>query len=167
MDASDVIPTKTHITSRKFNVPGWNDLVRDSHQAARETFLIWRSAGSPRHGPLYDLMKLNVPNLNSTKDIVKTNAESLKAERLASNLSSRDFKNIWNGIKQVNIARLPNPSNVGGACGAENVRNMWLHHYQSLLNSVPESTVHIHKIDMYCSNIQISDNMVVKVKELQ
>ena len=25
----------------------------------------------------------------------------------------------------------------------------------------------IHKIDTYCSNIQISDNMVVKVKELQ
>ena len=57
-DASDVIPTKTHNTSRKFNVPGWNDLVRDSHQTARETFLIWRSAGSPRHGPLYDLMKI-------------------------------------------------------------------------------------------------------------
>ena len=43
---------------------------------------------------------------------------------------------------------------------------MWFH-YQSLLNSVPESTFHIYKIDMYCSNIQISDNMVVKVKELQ
>ena len=44
---------------------------------------------------------------------------------------------------------------------------MWLHHYQSLLNYVPESTVHIHKFDMYCSNFQISDNMVVKVKELE
>ena len=31
MDASDVIPTKTQNTSRKFNVPGWNDLVRDYH----------------------------------------------------------------------------------------------------------------------------------------
>ena len=40
MDASDIIPTKTHSKSQKFNVPGWNDLVRDSHQAARETFLV-------------------------------------------------------------------------------------------------------------------------------
>ena len=39
---------------------------------------------------------------------------------------------------------------------------MWLHHFQSLLISVPESTVH-----MYCTHIQLSDNMVVKVKELQ
>ena len=52
------------------------------------------------------------------------------------------------------------------AYGAENVRNMWLHHYQSLLNSIPDSPVHIHKIDKYCSNIQFNDNMV-KVKELK
>ena len=44
---------------------------------------------------------------------------------------------------------------------------MWLRHYQSLLNSIPDSPVHIHKINKYCSNIQINDNMVVKVKELQ
>ena len=44
---------------------------------------------------------------------------------------------------------------------------MWLHHYQSLLNSIPDSPVHIHKIDKYCSNIQFNDNVVVKVKELQ
>ena len=44
---------------------------------------------------------------------------------------------------------------------------MWLRHYQSLLNSIHDSPVHIHKINIYCSNIQINDNMVVKVKELQ
>ena len=125
-DASDVIPTKTYNTSRKFNVPGWNDLVRDSHQAARETFLIWRSAGSPRHGPLYDLMKIKRAQFKRNKRHCEKNAESLKDERLASNLSSHDFKNFWKGIKQANNARLPIPSNVGGACDAENVRIMWL-----------------------------------------
>ena len=44
---------------------------------------------------------------------------------------------------------------------------MWLHHYQSLLNSIPDSHVHIHKINKYCSNIQFNDNMVLKAKELQ
>ena len=97
MDASDVIPTKTHNTSRKFNVPGWNDLARDSHQAARESFLIWRSAGSPRHGPLYDLMKTKRAQFKGNKRHCEKNAESLKAERLASNLSSHDFKNFWKG----------------------------------------------------------------------
>ena len=42
----------------------------------------------------------------------------------------------------MNNARLPNPSNVGGASGVENVKNMWLHHYQSLLNSTWLSSQH-------------------------
>ena len=103
-----------------------------------------------------------MPSFNATKYIVKKMQNILKLSDL---LSSDDFKNCWKGINQTNNARLPNRSNVGGACGAQNVRNMWRHHYQSLLNSV--STVHIHKIDMFCSNIQTTDNMVVKVKELQ
>ena len=44
-DAAEVIPTKANNTSSKHTVLGWNDLVRNSHQAARESFLIWRSVG--------------------------------------------------------------------------------------------------------------------------
>ena len=58
-DAAGAIPTKAHNSSSKHFVLGWNDLVSESHQAARdlESFLIWRSAGSHRHGPLFDIMK--------------------------------------------------------------------------------------------------------------
>ena len=67
----------------------------------------------------------------------------------------------------MNKARLPNPSNVGGASGVENVKNMWLHHYQSLLNSIPGSPVNIKKINEYCSNVQLNVQMIVNVKEIQ
>ena len=67
----------------------------------------------------------------------------------------------------MNNARLPNPSNVGGASGAENVKNMWLHHYQSLLNSIPGSPVNIKKINEYYSNVQFNVQMIVNVKEIQ
>ena len=67
-------------------------MVRDSHQAARESFLIWRSAGSPRHGPLYDLMKIKRAQFKHNKRLCEKNAEALKAERLASKLSSTDFE---------------------------------------------------------------------------
>ena len=77
--------------------------------------------------------------LNATKDCEK-NAEILNAERLAFKLCNNDFKNFWKDIKHINNARLPNPSNVGGASGVENVKNMWLHHYQSLFNSKGKGT---------------------------
>ena len=62
--------------------------------------------------PLYDIMKVRRAHL-------KKNAEILKAERLASKLCNNDFKNFWKDIKHMNNARLPNPSNVGGASGVE------------------------------------------------
>ena len=44
---------------------------------------------------------------------------------------------------------------------------MWLHHYQSLLNSIPGSPVNIKKINEYCSNVQLNVQMIVNVKEIQ
>ena len=64
----------------------------------------------------------------------------------------------------MNNVRLPNPSNVGGASDVENVKNTWLHHYQSLLNSIPGSPVNINE---YCSNVQLNVQMIVNVKEIQ
>ena len=42
-------------------------MVRDSHQAARESFLIWWSAESPHHGPLYDIMKIRCAHFKRNK----------------------------------------------------------------------------------------------------
>ena len=165
-DAAGVIPTKAHNSSSKHFVLGWNDLVSEFHQAARESFLIWRSAGSPRHGPLFDIMKAKRAEFKRKKRLCEKNAETLKADRLASKLSCNDFNNFWKDIKKTNNAKLQTPSNVGGACGAENVRNMWLDHYQALLNSIPGSPVHISKIDTYCNNITFHDQMTINVKKI-
>ena len=69
--------------------------------------------------------------------------------------------------KPMNNAMLPNPSNVDGASRDENVKSMWLHHYQSLLNSIPGSPANIKKINEYCSNVHFNDQMIVSVKEIQ
>ena len=98
---------------------------------------------------------------------MKKNAEILKAERLASKLCNHDFKNLWKNIKHMNNARLPNPSNVGGASGVENVKNMWFHHYQSLFNSMPGSPANIKNINEYCSNVEFNVQMILNVQEIQ
>ena len=165
-DAAGAIPTKAHNSSSKLFVLGWNDLVSESHQAARESFLIWRSAGSPRHGPLFDIMKTKRAEFKRKKRLYEKNAETLKADRLASKLSCKDLNNFWKDKKKTSNAKLQTPSNVGGARGAENVRKMWLHHYQSLLNSIPGSPMHISKIEAYCNNITFHDQMTINVKEI-
>ena len=76
----------------------------------------------------------NLTILKSLKDA----AEAIPTK--ANNTSRKD-------IKHMNNARLRNPSNVGGASGTENVNNIWLHHYQSLLNSMPGSPANTKKIN--------------------
>ena len=49
----------------------------------------------------------------------------------------------------------------------ENVKNISLHHYQSLLNSIPGSPANTKKINEYCSNVQFNVQMIVNVKEIQ
>lgn len=38
-------------------VPGWNDLVRDQHTAARNAYVFWRNSGKPRQGPAFEEMR--------------------------------------------------------------------------------------------------------------
>ena len=106
-------------------------------------------------------MKTKRTEFKRKKRLCEKNAETLKADRLASKLSCNDFNIFWKDIKKTNNANLQTPSNVGGA---ENVRNMWLDHYQALLNSIPVSPVHISKIDAYCNNITFHDQMTINVK---
>ena len=61
---STCIPVKKHGVDRKYNVPGWNDLVQDKHSLAREAFLNWVAAGRPRQGPVFYLMRKHVLLLN-------------------------------------------------------------------------------------------------------
>ena len=70
-------------------------------------------------------MKIRRAHFKRNKRLCEKNAEILKAERLASKQRNNDFKNFWKDIKHMNNARLSNPSNVGGASGVENVKNMW------------------------------------------
>ena len=43
--------------NHKQNVIGWNDYVRDAHEAARDAFLMWHANGKPRQGPMFNIMK--------------------------------------------------------------------------------------------------------------
>ena len=44
-------------TVRKHVIPGWNEHVKDAHEAARSAFCMWRRLGKPRTGPVYKIIK--------------------------------------------------------------------------------------------------------------
>jgi len=50
------IPTK-RIKSSEYTGAGWNDLVDDKHEVAREAFLQWVAMGKPKTGYVCEMMK--------------------------------------------------------------------------------------------------------------
>jgi len=46
-----------HIQMGAYNIPGWNDVVSDKHEIAREAFLDWVYLGKPRQGAEFIYMK--------------------------------------------------------------------------------------------------------------
>ena len=37
---------------KQCGIPGWNDLVKDVHEAARDAYLLWKDSGEPRRSHL-------------------------------------------------------------------------------------------------------------------
>ena len=127
---------------RRFNqVPGWNDCVKEAHQAAREAFLLWRSNGSPRQGVLFQQMNSTRAQFKLVLRLCKKDRSQKEADSLAKHLLAKDTKQFWKEVKHMAGSKASDPSpTVGGACGADAVCHMWQKHYQGLLNSSSDNT---------------------------
>jgi len=52
------IPTRL-CTISEYNMIGWNEYVEEKHNIARAAFVDWLSAGKPKSGYYYDLMRVS------------------------------------------------------------------------------------------------------------
>ena len=55
----------------------------------------------------------------------------MRAEALANNLASKDYRNFWKHIRKFNNNRSTlYATSVGGCMGDNNITDMWMQHYQ-------------------------------------
>ena len=57
--------------SKEVLVPGWNEQVKELHDAARHAYLTWREIGKPRQGDVFTMMTLSRSNLSMRSENVK------------------------------------------------------------------------------------------------
>ena len=51
------VPSKLSTSENVYNVPGWNDYVREKHSEARSAYLDWLMDGKHRFGFLFQRMQ--------------------------------------------------------------------------------------------------------------
>ena len=126
-------------TRQHHQIPGWNEVVAELHNKAREAFLLWKDNGKQKQGQTWELMKSSRAQFKYALRLCKKQESILKSNALAKFLLTKDEKQFWTFIKDTGKAeaRVPLAETVGGCTGIEEVANMWKEHFQQTLN-VPQ-----------------------------
>ena len=92
------IPTCRFRCSQEFIVPDFNEHLKELHGKARECYLVWKNVGRPRTGDVHNDMRVSL-RLKYVLRQCRANEEMMRADALASSLSSRDSTSFWLTVK--------------------------------------------------------------------
>ncbi len=117
--------TFSNVDKPVFNqVEGWNEHCKQAHSDARESFLLWRSYNSPRHGPLYDTMRRTRSQFKLLLRKCKSGQLKKSSDSLAIKFLSKDCKSFWKDVKKLTSTQASIASTVNGVTGQANIANM-------------------------------------------
>ena len=118
--------------------PGWSDYVAELYNAHKEVARLWRNAGKPRNGDLFELRRVSKARYKYALRFIKRNEADMRKESLGNKLADSDSRDFWKEIKGVNNAKMPLPTSIEGVTGESNIASLWRDHYK--YNSVFNST---------------------------
>jgi hypothetical protein len=134
------IPIK-RVKANAFTVAGWNDIVSDKHDAARQAFLDWVFVGKPRFGHTYEIMKRSRAQFKLALRFCKNNEEMLQNNLLASNVVA-DKSKFWKNVKNISNCKVSkSASTINGASSDDSVAAMWKDTYEKLYSLHDNKTI--------------------------
>lgn len=156
--------SKDFITTTQHNahqIPGWSEYCKDLHTQARGAFLLWRSHGSQRQGPIYENMKKTRARFKHSLRQCKRAKDQMNMDQLAEQLLSKDTKAFWKGVRKTHGYNTQDCANtIADHTGPQNISDMWYSYYKDLLNSTNNNDTrmkdkvlnklkHIQKCDLF------------------
>lgn len=126
------------ITGRGRNcIPGWNEFVEERHALMVDIYSIWALVGKPKHGYIYDQLRLAKSRFKYALRFCFRNEKDLRAKSLADKLVRNpcDTVAFWKEVRKLNSSP-PLAQCVGNISGENNIAGMWKTHFSGILNSV-------------------------------
>ena len=153
--------------SEKFKVvPGWTDYVQDSHVAAREAFLTWRTAGKPKQGPIFECMKRTKSLFKYALRHCRCSEAQVRADSIAASMSTNNYYDFWKKVKTTQQFNILNPTEIDGISGDENISHLWAQHYEAIFANKEYCKTELDEISSSFKNINTNDNMSVSQGEI-
>jgi len=162
------IPTK-RIKSSEYTVAGWNDLVDDKHEAAREAFLQWVVMGKPKTGYVYEMMKRTRAQFKLALRYCRKHEETLRCNVMAKKVLSNKTE-FWKDVKNASRCKATNKTDtVNGISGDTQIAEMWKETFQNLYSMHNNENMNETFAD-YTTDIKhviTCENMCSAIKQLK
>ena len=124
--SADTIRSRQYACRKRHKaVPGWNDTVKNAHGVARNSYIIWRNSGRPRHGPVSDDMRRSRLRFKYILKQCQRNEEQSKADAMAKSMRSHDMKSFWKDVSSTYSRNVPLATTVNGASDPSAICDMW------------------------------------------
>ena len=88
------------VSATNYVVPGWNDLVKEQHLDARNSYVLWRNLGKPRHGPVFDTMSRSRLQFKYSLRQCRAMEDTARADGMAKSLQTKDTYKFWQSVKR-------------------------------------------------------------------
>ena len=118
-------------------VPGWNEFVAHKKAYALECHWLWKAAGRPNSGQLFENRKLARADYHHAVRMVKKNEDKLRSEKMASGLKSKNLKKFWQEVNRLKGRKKTLPIMVDGTKGDVDIAEIFANKYKNLYTSVP------------------------------
>ena len=148
------------------SVPGWNEHVNELHNIARQSFLEWIVEGKPKHGTVFDDMKLSRARFKYELRCLKRHKDQQIGDSLANKLQDSKPEHFWKEINRINKCKVTLPNCIDGVTGANNICELWKNHFHQLLNCIQDDDA-LHVDVIYSSEMIITvDEIEVAISQL-
>ena len=124
-------------------VPGWKEQVKPYQEDSIFWHAIWRSAGRPNQGGLFEIMKKARNAYHYAVRRIKKQADLIRAQRLleAAESGSADLLREMKKVRGSKKMSHDLPDEVAGACGQSNIVEKFCEVYEELYNSAGSTEV--------------------------
>ena len=147
LTSKQTIPTSKIKCPSEYIVPGFNDYLKDLHDSARNSYLVWKQNGKPRGDDTDMDMRTTRLRFKYALRQCRCDEEQNRADALARTLHCKDTTDFWKGVRGIKDSRVPLATKVGDAVGDANITKLWQDHFSALLNSVlPLTCVSVSKL---------------------
>ena len=137
-DAGAEISSHNVVHNNQRGRPGWNDHTNELHEAARNCFLMWRDAGKPMQGPVFDMMKSSRARFKYSMRYLKQHESQLRKDALANKLLQGKPEEFWKDVRLMSNCRTPLPCSIDGVSGDRDITDLWKTHFEQLFNCIED-----------------------------